>query len=198
MDLPSAAELDAAADLNVLRADGTSVPFRSVYSAQCVARRVLVIFVRHFFCGNCQEYLRTITQDLTPETLLSLPIPTTMAVIGCGSPDLIPMYTSLTGCRFPIYADPRRALFDALGMRRTFSLGPRAPDYMRRSVLANSLHSVVQVLRSGATRAFKGGDIKQNGGELLFDAAQLVWAHRMQNTRDHAELVVLKRLLGVC
>lgn len=128
--------------------------------------------------------------------LLSLPIPTSIVIIGCGGPELISEYADVTGCRFPVYADPSRKVFDAFGMGRSFSLGPKAPEYMRRSVLVNALQSIVQVIKTGPT-ARKGGDFKQNGGELLFKDGALVWSHRMQNTRDHTEMGVLKGLLGL-
>ena len=50
-DVPTQETLDKAADLPVLGADGSSHPFKSLYSGEGVARRVLVVFVRHFFCG---------------------------------------------------------------------------------------------------------------------------------------------------
>jgi hypothetical protein len=49
--IPSRATLRRVADFQVLDQDGKSRPFKSLYSGPMVARRVLVIFVRHFFCG---------------------------------------------------------------------------------------------------------------------------------------------------
>lgn len=49
--IPSQALLRKVADFPVLDQDGKSRPFKSLYSGPMVARRVLVIFVRHFFCG---------------------------------------------------------------------------------------------------------------------------------------------------
>jgi hypothetical protein len=49
--IPSQALLRKVADVQVLDQDGRSRPFKSLYSGPMVARRVLVIFVRHFFCG---------------------------------------------------------------------------------------------------------------------------------------------------
>lgn len=105
------------------------------------------------------------------------------------------MYTETTGCRFPIYADPSRKIFQLLGMTRTLSLGPARPDYMRRPLLANMVLSIFQGIKSGRG-AIKGGDVKQVGGEFLFDDGNLVWCHRMKNTRDHGEIPVLKQVLG--
>ena len=56
-------------------------------------------------------------------------IPTSIIIIGCGSPNLIAHYKAQTGCPFPIFADPSRKLYKVLGMSWTFDIGPRA-DYM--------------------------------------------------------------------
>ena len=41
----------------------------------------------------------------------------------------------------------------------------------------------------------KGGSFSQNGGEFIFEQGECIWANRMQNTRDHAELADLQRVL---
>ena len=45
---PTKAELDAVADHCVQDADGNKIPFKQLYEAK---PRVLIIFIRHFFCG---------------------------------------------------------------------------------------------------------------------------------------------------
>jgi hypothetical protein len=209
--IPSQALLKSIENFPVLDKDGKSRPFRSLYTGPNVHRRVLIIFVRHFFCGvsiplfsipilsitpksssyfpllrllqnhhdiskylltspqNCQEYLRTLSASITPTSLLSLPLPTFIAIIGCGDPSLIPMYASATSCPFPIYADPSKQLYNALGMVRTLNLGPR-PEYQRKGLAAHILQSIVQSIKqlpSGKT--LKGGDYQQVGGEFLFE-----------------------------
>lgn len=168
-DLPSAATLRKLENYTVLDRHGKSHTFRSLYAGRNVARRVLIIFVRHFFCGNCQEYLRTLSASITPEALLRLPISTFIAVVGCGDPGLIDMYLRETGCPFPVYADPTRRLYDELGMVRTLALGQR-PAYMRKSLLLSALSSVAQGLRQVPSgKATKAGDHRQIGGEFLFE-----------------------------
>ncbi|KAK0720736.1 AhpC/TSA antioxidant enzyme-domain-containing protein [Lasiosphaeris hirsuta] len=172
-ELPSPETLRRIENYIVLDRDGKSHSFKSLYSGKHVARRVLLIFVRHFFCGNCQEYLRTLSASITPSSLLRLPISTFIAVIGCGDPGLIDMYTTETGCPFPVYADPRRKLYDALGMIRTLALGSR-PAYAKRHIIKTSIESVVQglkVLKKGL--ATKAGDARQIGGEFLFEPYEL-------------------------
>ncbi|KAK3377909.1 AhpC/TSA antioxidant enzyme-domain-containing protein [Podospora didyma] len=168
-DLPTAETLARIENCIVLDRDGKSHPFKSLYAGKHTARRVLIIFVRHFFCGNCQEYLRTLSQSITPESLLRLPISTFIAVVGCGDPALISMYAEETKCPFPVYADPTRKLYDELGMMRTLSLGAR-PAYMNQGIIMSSLASVfqgVKQIRKGL--ATKAGDMRQIGGEFLFE-----------------------------
>src|SRR6266487_3350361 len=140
---------------------------------------------------SCQEYLRTLTSLITPQALLSLPTPTFITIIGCGSPELINMYTSITECPFPTYADPTRKLYDVLGMTRTLDLGSKKPDYIQSSLLTTVVKSIYQGVKSGRG-ALKGGDIKQVGGEFMFEDGNVVWCHRMPNTRGHTEVIELR------
>ena len=49
--IPSKSDLEKCADLPILDVNKKSLPFKSLYSSQKGGRRVLVIFIRHFFCG---------------------------------------------------------------------------------------------------------------------------------------------------
>ncbi|KAF2678689.1 hypothetical protein K458DRAFT_422920 [Lentithecium fluviatile CBS 122367] len=194
-DIPTNKDLARVEDLLVLDAQGQSRPFKELYKGKGVAPRQLIIFVRHFFCGNCQEYLRELSASISPESLLALPEPTFITVIGCGRPDLIEMYTSTTKCQFPIYADPTRKLYELLGMTRTLELGKK-PAYIQSNLLVTSVQAIIQGLSTG-NKALKGGDFKQVGGEFLFEDGKCVWAHRMRNTRDHMEVEALRGVLGL-
>ncbi|KAJ4406936.1 hypothetical protein N0V82_010037 [Gnomoniopsis sp. IMI 355080] len=172
-ELPSPETIRRIGDYIVLDRHGKTHTFKSLYTGRNVARRVLIIFVRHFFCGNCQEYLRSLSASINAEALLGLPISTFIAVIGCGDPALIDMYASETDCPYPIYADPTRKLYQELGMVKTLALGQR-PAYMNKSLLKSSLDSIVQgvkQIKSGL--AIKGGDQRQIGGEFLFEPVDL-------------------------
>jgi hypothetical protein len=50
-DLPTEQDLKRVGDLVVLDSQGVSTPFKEVFGGQGKAKRQLVIFVRHFFCG---------------------------------------------------------------------------------------------------------------------------------------------------
>ncbi|KAK0754678.1 AhpC/TSA antioxidant enzyme-domain-containing protein, partial [Schizothecium vesticola] len=172
-ELPTAETLAKIGDYMLLDRDGKSHPFRSLYSGKHVARRVLIIFVRHFFCGNCQQYLRALSTSITPEALLRLPLSTFIAVIGCGDPGLIEMYATETGCPFPVYTDPTRKLYDELGMLQTLTLGER-PAYQKEGIVKSSLASIVQGLKQiKSGLATKAGPARQIGGEFLFEPVDL-------------------------
>ncbi|EON63521.1 hypothetical protein W97_02749 [Coniosporium apollinis CBS 100218] len=129
-ELPSKKTLREAAGIPIFAADGTSRAFGSLYEGDnVIGERQLVLFVRHFYCGACQAYLRALTKSITLQTYFTMSIPTSIIIIGCGSPNLIPHYKAQTGCPFPIFADPSRKLYKVLGMSWTLDMGPRA-DYM--------------------------------------------------------------------
>lgn len=173
-DLPSYKTLKKIENYVVLDRDGKTHPFKSLYTGSNVARRVLIIFVRHFFCGNCQDFLRSLSEAITPEALLQLPVSTFIAVIGCGDQSLIDMYVRETGCPFPVYTDPTRSLFNALDMTKTLALGSK-PAYMRNSLSRSIINSVVQGLKQiPSGNVLKMGDQRQVGGEFLFEPKELL------------------------
>lgn len=163
-------------------------------------------------------------ESVTPDALLQLPISTSIVIVGCGDPGLIAMYAEASNCPFPIYTDPSRVLFDALGMVKTLALGTR-PAYQRRSMASVVATSLVQGLKQVTTGlATRSGDHRQVGGEFLFEPVELAspipdvvegarkkedeaeygierkrvaWCHRMRTTRDHTDVPELMRILGM-
>ncbi|KAI0402556.1 hypothetical protein F4802DRAFT_351472 [Xylaria palmicola] len=171
-EIPSQNALRALDDYIVLDRYGKSHTFRSLYSARNVARRVLVIFVRHFLCGNCQEYLRTLSASMTTDALLGLPVATSIVVIGCGKPELIGWYAETTGCEFSIFTDPTRQLYRRLGMVCTLRSGPRPAYVQSKPAVQTVVAGVFQGLRKGTSGLANGkGALKQVGGEFLFEPA---------------------------
>ncbi|TQV95240.1 hypothetical protein V2A60_009714 [Cordyceps javanica] len=173
-DIPSDATLAKVANYALLDKHGKSHTFQSLYNSPNGARRVLVVFVRHFFCGNCQEYIRALAESISSEALLGLPVSTSIVIIGCGDPQLIEMYVEATRCPFPLYTDPKSVLFDALGMVKTLALGEK-PAYMKMGFLKGVFTGMSQALRQlprGLT--LKSGDQRQVGGEFLFEPLDLV------------------------
>lgn len=203
-ECPNREALAAARDIPIFDAEGTSIPFGSIYDpATATHQRQLVIFVRHFYCGACQAYLQVLTQGISMREYFSIPVPTSIIIIGCGQPHLIPHYKAFTNCPFPIFADPTRNLFKSLGMTATLNIGSSRPDYMKdispAAWAAGQFKTVNASLKDpdGIRKRdiLRGGHLLQVGGEFLFEDGQVVWCHRMKNMRNHAEVSVIRKLL---
>ena len=63
--LPSEKELKGVAELPVLDAQNRSRPFKSLFAADQGGRRVLILFIRHFFCGVSGPVFFHIATSLT-------------------------------------------------------------------------------------------------------------------------------------
>ncbi|KAK4539522.1 hypothetical protein LTR36_010867 [Oleoguttula mirabilis] len=203
-DCPDRATLAAVYDLPIYQSDGTAQPFGSLYDpAYALHQRQLVLFVRHFYCGACQAYLQALSTGITKEDYFGIPVPTSIFVIGCGKPDLIPTYKKMTGCPFPIFADPSRQLFKKLGMSVSMNIGAKRPEYMAEISAPRWAYGQVTTIRKSLKDPdgirkrdiVRGGNMMQIGGEFLFDEGEVVWCHRMRNYRNHAEVAVLRKLL---
>lgn len=184
-------------------------------TSQSSKRRILVIFIRHFFCGNCQEYLRCLATHPAMSSSSLAEQDLSVVIIGCGAPTLINSYRALTDipADWQVYSDPSSELYRLLGMQRSLSLGDRAPKYIQRSLTGNMLRSVVQGIRRIPEGDVLGaGRWDVNGGEFLFELQEpatsgetnikaeswkLTWCHRMLNSRDHTELEDLLRTIGL-
>ncbi len=207
--LPSMSTLTTALSHPLLTSTNLPVTLSSILPSRKTTR-VLLIFIRHFFCGNCQQYLYTLTASLPPD---SLPDDLSIVVIGCGAPSLIESYVEITQCPWPVYTDPTSKLYEVLGMQRSLSLGSRNPGYIQHSLVVGALKSMMQGLKRIPTGdIWEAGDMSVNGGEFLFvresvmgeesladaeTAWRVRWCHRMRNTRDHTEVDHLKTVLGL-
>ncbi|KAI9374454.1 AhpC/TSA antioxidant enzyme-domain-containing protein [Aspergillus egyptiacus] len=201
-ELSSAETLQKAARHTVFDREGRELPFETLYSGPNAAHRTLIVFVRHFFCGSCQEYLRTMKETITPDYLSCLPVSTSVAVVGCGESGLIDHYARETGCPYPIYCDPSRKLYDDLGMINTWEIGS-SPAYVRKSltrIILDSLWQMVKLLPSGLV--LSGGPGAQVGGEFLFERSghggqtRVTWCHRMERAWGHTEVPVVTEILS--
>lgn len=111
---------------------------------------------------------------------------------------MIAEYSQTTSCAYPIYADPSRALYDALGMTSTLDMGDHRPLYQAETTAGTVVSGFFGALKGVARgTVFKGGHYGQVGGEVIFEGGECVWIHRMRTTRDHSEVGILRRRLGL-
>lgn len=142
-------------DLAVLAPDGQPTPLINLTSS---ASTVLLVFIRHFYCGSCKDFVRALAAEpsLSPQSLG----PTTLCIVGCGQPSLIPAYRAELGAPWEFYSDPSGAVYDALGMHRSLALGSGAsggkPEYIKTGLAQSIFGGVVDAVKGGPT---KGGEI---------------------------------------
>ncbi|XP_053781062.1 peroxiredoxin-like 2C isoform X4 [Desmodus rotundus] len=101
----------AVAELPVLDASGRRVPFGALFRE----RRAVVVFVRHFLCYTCKEYVEDLAK--IPKSFLR-EANVTLIVIGQSSYHHIEPFCKLTGYCHEIYVDPEREIYKRLGMKR--------------------------------------------------------------------------------
>ncbi|CEQ42430.1 SPOSA6832_04244 [Sporobolomyces salmonicolor] len=154
-----------------------------------------------------QDYISYLSSKLSPATLEQQNAK--LSIIGCGDWELIQPYKELLGVPWEFYADPGKKSYEALGMTlRTLDMGKEAPEYMKKGMLGNIFSSILLRLPKDTRKqgAFKmggigrrnAGDIKQLGGEFVFDSNNVaVYTHRMENTRGHAPLAELFSAIGL-
>jgi len=191
-DRPTPDILAKAGEVTIYDADGKGMPFKNLFKEG--NEFTMVIFIRHFYCGLCQEYITALSNSI-PETELSSKSPKiNMCIIGCGGQTLIKGYKGSTNCPYPIYTDPTQKLHETLGLSRTLAGGEK-PKYVHSSVWTHVRNAIGQSLAWGAP--LKGGDIQQVGGEYMWAGQECVWVHRMKTTRDHLEPEVVRKVLGL-
>ncbi|WVW81548.1 hypothetical protein I302_103543 [Kwoniella bestiolae CBS 10118] len=159
--------------------------------------KTVIFFIRHFWCGQCQDYTFASLSLLDPVALEKAGI--RVVVISNGSWKIIKSYKKLFNCPFPIYVDGPRRLYQLMGMTKmTNDFGPlfkgRAA-YHQRTVPGQLVH--------GLGNAFfrmplaNPGTLTQLGGEFILTPGwNCEFAHRMTTTSDHMEAPDVLRLAG--
>lgn len=173
-----------AASCELVGESGQRVLFSSLVEQR---QTVVVVFLRHLWCGLCQQYVQALQRaKISPDGA-----PVYILLVSTGSPALIPVYRARLKCPLPLYVDPTRALYRALQMtKRTLDGGPEIGkgSYITGSRLSNVLDSISATM---ALRAYPG-DQKQLGGEFVFSGKEGVitcaYVSRMSTTRNHSEV----------
>ena len=122
--------LTTAASLPIIAESGVRITFGSLFTQQ----KIIVLFIRHFWCPLCQDYMSSVTsltRQLAPGAISSPAdekfdcieggSPAKVVVIGNGSCTMIGKYKQIFGqgaIPLDVYTDPSLALYTALEMRK--------------------------------------------------------------------------------
>ncbi|KAJ6497575.1 AhpC/TSA antioxidant enzyme-domain-containing protein [Mycena sanguinolenta] len=182
--LPDASALDLASKCEVVDDKGNKVPFGSIFAEQ----KVVVVFIL--------EQLAAV-----PEAALEA-AGVKIVVIGCGDFRGLDNYRENTGFKGPMFADSKRSLYFALGMDiQTTATTPsdqQKAGYVSEGYWSNLWKSIKNGPLTDPTLIGKQGNFGQLGGDFIFGPGhQCTFAHRMQHTQDHLEVVDLMKLAGV-
>ena len=127
IDPPTVLQLFEASNKTVLSETGAVVKFGDLWKDQ----RTLFCFLRHWYCPFCQQFAMALKNiDPLPLQRAGLQI----IVIGQGSWSIIKSFKAVMEVPFPMYADPDKSIYKALGMSlRTNDAGPSCalPDYVQ-------------------------------------------------------------------
>jgi hypothetical protein len=140
--IPSSSQLAHAAALTVYTEDGHKVTFGSLFERQKTA----VVFIRHFWCPRCQDYMSVVRSVVRPGMLVGgggIGVDEDevvwkrergkeaggkgqadgpkigFVVISNGAYGMISKYRQIFNLPFRVYTDPSLALYKALGMGKS-------------------------------------------------------------------------------
>ncbi|KAI0306174.1 hypothetical protein B0F90DRAFT_1591744, partial [Multifurca ochricompacta] len=191
----SSSQLAHAARLPVVRENGVRLQFGELWRTQ----RTVVIFIRHFWCPMCQDYLTSLMRDVDHVALLRSGV--RLIVVGCGSYGLIRSYRQIFRLPYELFVDasPGQALYRTFGMShvpsgtqkaRSPSLPHGTRSYVRHGAVSGLAMVVAHALRVGMPVWERGGDATQLGGEFVLGPGYVcTYAHRMQTTTGHAPIL---------
>ena len=122
---PTSIDLVTAAGLSVTGENGEQILFGALFRD----RKVVVIFIRHFWCLFCHDYVRLISNNVIPEVLWKKGVD--LIVIGNGAPGMIKAYKSMPShCRVineTNLSDPRNAEAPLRSVYRSIQSTARCP-----------------------------------------------------------------------
>lgn len=155
--------------------------------------------VRHFFCIYDQDYVRTLSRQMTQKLLDTVPLsarPAQIIILGCGDHTLIGPYMEETTDEFPIYSDPSARIYEKLQMKRQRNGFTEPPPYTNFSFPTGLAETMKQIWKRGWA-GLRGGNWNQQGGEWIFQRGRLCYAHRMEGSNDHLTADSLLGILNV-
>ncbi len=135
---PSMLQLFEASQCLVYNQEGQEVLFGDLFKK----RRTLVCFLRHWWCGFCQQFAMSV-RNIDPLPLKKANLD--FVIVGQGDWHVIKAYREVMQVQYPMFADPKRNVYRALGMTlRTNDANPvcARPDYASMSMTKGILVAI--------------------------------------------------------
>ncbi|XP_012725455.2 peroxiredoxin-like 2C isoform X1 [Fundulus heteroclitus] len=170
---------------------GESFHFKNLYQDS----KSVIIFVRNFLCYSCKEYvddLSKVPRGALEEAGIRL------VVIGQSAHQHIEPFCSLTGYSYEMYVDPKRSIYQKLGMKRdeTFTDSALTSPHVKSGLFMGQIKSIWRAMTSPAFD-FQG-DLHQQGGAMIVGPGSRVhFCHFDMNRLDHMPITWLLQLAGV-
>ncbi|KAH8826517.1 hypothetical protein DL96DRAFT_1556959 [Flagelloscypha sp. PMI_526] len=202
--MPTSIDLHRASLLPVISSTGQRVPFGNLF--RTTTRKTILIFIRHFLCPACQDYMRSVRETLkvfsdegTTEHrgVEGLKV----VVIGSGDWEMIQGYEKISksGPTFGIpdlavYTDPTLQLQTLFGLHRlgktssASSIADEGGSYVRHKSLISGIRMVLKnVVKNDMPILTKNkGSTSQLGGEFILEPGlKCTFAHRMTTPTSH-------------
>ncbi|GAA5979425.1 hypothetical protein JCM11641_005029 [Rhodosporidiobolus odoratus] len=213
--LPTVDAIEASRHCTLLGEGGVQVTFGQLLKER--KKKVVVVFLRHAWCGLCAQFVEALNRATANLNALSsaasssahsstsdsphIP-PLYILLISSGSAALIPTYRARLDCPFPLYMDRTRRLYKTLGMnKKTWSMGKE--EEKGSYIVKSNMGNIVSSTAAGLAMPHYPGSQTQLGGEFVFDYDEAVdeirccYAARMHNTRAHSEIRDLFAAAGV-
>ncbi|TKY89663.1 hypothetical protein EX895_001448 [Sporisorium graminicola] len=180
---PSMLQLFEASQCLVYNQNGQEVLFGDLFKK----RRTLVCFLRHWWCGFCQQFAMSI-RNIDPLPLKKANLD--FVIVGQGDWQVIKAYREVMQVQYPMFADPKRNVYRALGMTlRTNDANPACarPDYASLGMTKGILVAIKKGLFDMPIR--NPGDMKLLGGDfILGPGLQCSFTHRMTTADGHMDI----------
>ncbi|KAG2750151.1 hypothetical protein P692DRAFT_20734199, partial [Suillus brevipes Sb2] len=193
--LPTKRQLLDAASCVVVAENGIRVPFGDLFRDQ----KTVVIFIRHFWCPLCQDYMFSIANTVDPQVLKQSGI--NLVIISNGSFNMIKSYRQIFRTPYAVYTDPSSRIYSILGMTMKSvesKAEQRRSSYVRHSRAGGIAMVIANALRVGMPVWEKAGDVAQLGGEFVLGPGLTAsYAHRMRSRSSHAPIVRVLTAAGV-
>jgi peroxiredoxin len=168
------------ADLTVLSTSGAPVRLGDLWAE----RPALLVLVRHYGCQFCRMQLADLREAWPRiEAAGVQPI-----VIGNGTPLMAEAFAEETGLAVPLYTNPGREVYAALGTKRPGRLALLNPLIYWRGFLA--------VLRGFLPKRVQGDAAQLGGVFLVRPGGEMPYAYRSDLAGDHPSAAELLRVVG--